>query len=76
MGRQIQIAATQSDETDFLSFLRKSGEIAIIGMFTHTGDELWVDKFDAQLRGNWSYYIWNKKFPWEPEYVNPYANLA
>ena len=68
MGRQIQIAATQPDEKTFLSFLRRSGEIAIISTFSRIRDTLWFDKFAPQLSGNWSYHIWNKEFPWKPEY--------
>jgi hypothetical protein len=68
MGRQIQVVATAADESAFLAFLRESAEIAIIDTFTRTRDALWVDEFNPELIGHWIYKIWNKAYPWQPEY--------
>ena len=68
MGRQIQIAATLQDEHDFLGFVRKTADVAILGMFEQSKDDIWVGTFHPDLMGHSSYSIWNQAFPWTPEY--------
>jgi len=66
MGRQIGIIATQKDVDEFLSFLRGTTEIAIFRGFAPSIEELWTDR--PLLPSDWMFYIWNKRFAWNPEY--------
>ena len=68
MGRQIQIAATLQDEHDFLGFVRKTADVAVFGVFTQSKEDLWVGTFHPDLVDHSSYSIWNRGFPWTPEY--------
>jgi len=69
MGRRIQLAATEADERSLLSFLRETGEIAVIESFAATPEELWKEAFEPLGPGRWTYYLWNRAFPWQPEYI-------
>ncbi len=66
MGRQVAIVATQGDIEEFLSFLRETTEIAIFKAFAESIKELWIDR--PLLPEDWTFYIWNKRFAWNPEY--------
>lgn len=68
MGRQIQVALTYEDEQLFLSFLKEASEIVLLESFAPTKEGLWKELFEQQVQGHWTYRIWNKEFPWEPEY--------
>lgn len=68
VGKQLQVAMNLADEQAFLSFLRCSTDIAIFESFAPTLSDLWVETFAPGLSGHWFYGIWNKNFPWNPEY--------
>ncbi len=68
MGRQILIATAPADEKLFLTFLRQTADIALIERFAKTKRDLWQDNFAEEPNGHWSYNIWNRAFPWKPEY--------
>ncbi len=68
MGRQILTATTPTDEELFLTFLRQTADIVLIESFARTKQDLWQDNFAKELAGHWRYYIWNRAFPWRPEY--------
>jgi hypothetical protein len=68
MGRQVQVALSDDDETDFLTFLRESADIQLLRSSAPTPDQIFVDKFAAREEGHWQYFVWNKGFPWKPEF--------
>ena len=68
MGRQIHIASILNDEKQFLSFIKNTAEIAIFECQAETREKLWVKDFSENLEGHYKYSIWNKSFPWKPEY--------
>lgn len=66
MGRQVGIIASQEDVDEFLSFLREMTEIAIFRQFAESIESLWIHR--PLLPSDWMFYIWNKRFAWNPEY--------
>ena len=68
MGRQIAIVATEDDERDFLAFVRSTAEVAIFESAASSVEALWVDGFAEEKPRHMQYRIWNKAFPWRPEY--------
>ena len=66
MGRQLAIDLTEEEEQEFLSFLCKSANVQIIRTFARTPDALFIDSLDPRGPGNWSFYLWNTDFPWQP----------
>ena len=68
MAKQINIATSPADEAALLSFLRETSEIAVLEGFAPTKDGLWVQAFAGELSNHRHYDIWNKAFPWEPQY--------
>lgn len=75
MGRQISVAWTENDERGFLAFLLQSAEVQIFRSFANTNEELFVKEFGAREDGDWFFYIWNRSFPWKPEYAKTKADL-
>ncbi|SRR6266568_504570 len=63
MGRQVQIFATQEDVDSILAFLRRTTEIAIFRLFAESVEDLWIER-----PSDWTFYVWNQRFPWSPEY--------
>jgi hypothetical protein len=68
MGKQIQVALTNEDKQLFLSFLKETADIVLLESFAKTKEGLWKDTFEKAIAGHGSYHIWNKEFPWIPEY--------
>jgi hypothetical protein len=68
VGRQLSIIATDRDEAALLDFLRQSADIAIFASFAWTTEALWVEHFAEDRKSHGQYYVWNKTFPWQPEY--------
>jgi hypothetical protein len=66
VGRQLGIIAAQEDLEELLSFLRGIAEIAIFRGFAESIEQLWTDQ--PHLPSDWTIYIWNKRFAWNPEY--------
>jgi hypothetical protein len=67
MGKQTAVALTTVDETAFLHFLRSNAEVQLLISSGPTAESLWVESFDS-VEGYATFYIWNKTFPWTPEY--------
>jgi hypothetical protein len=76
MGKQTHIVATLEDEEAFLRFVRETADIALFESFAPTADALWKQSFEAERSGHYKYCIWNRAFPWTPEYgrVGPQAD--
>ena len=76
MGRQIQIAATPVDEKAFLEFLRQEADFILLESHAPTIAQLYKVSFEKVFRDHFQYQIWNRAFPWEPQYgqvqENPY----
>jgi hypothetical protein len=75
MGRQLQLATTQPDEVELLSFIRSLAPIHVFLPFAPSRDELWVDDWETRkipkpkfYLGS-GFYIWPQTFPWSPEYA-------
>jgi hypothetical protein len=68
MGRQIAVNFNDDEEIEFLQFLKENADIQLIKPFAETKEGLFVQTFESRGCGNWSYYIWNTQFSWEPEY--------
>ena len=75
MGRQLQLATTQPDEVELLSFIRSLAPIRVFLPFAPSRDELWVDDWETRkipkpkfYLGS-GFYIWPQTFPWSPEYA-------
>jgi len=75
VGRQIAANLAEEDESEFLHFLRRSADIQLIRSFARTKDALFVDAFEPRGAGNWTYYIWNRAFPWVPTFAQTRADL-
>lgn len=56
------------DEKQLIDFLRSTCEIEIFESFAPTKEDLVVNDFNENFSGHWHYKIWNKNFPWNPEY--------
>jgi hypothetical protein len=68
MGRQIQVAMTDSDEREFVEFLRSTSTIQIIESSAPARDRMMVDQLAPREDGRWQYFIWNTAFAWTPDY--------
>jgi len=66
MGRQLAVDISEAEEQAFLAFLRESADVQIIRTFASAPDALVIDRFDPRGPGNWTFYLWNKEFPWQP----------
>lgn len=66
-GRQIPVVMTESDEKPFLAFLRSSADIQILVTPVSTTEDIYLTEFPRRSDGRKQFFIWNKKFPWEPE---------
>ena len=75
MGRQIAANLAEEDEIEFLRFLRRSADIQLIRSFARTKDSLFVDAFEPRGPWNWTYYVWNRAFPWVPTFAQTRADL-
>lgn len=70
MGRQLHIALSEDDDRDFLNFLKSKGGVSLIKTFATTQDKLWIElEQNIPEERSLTYYIWNKKFSWTPEYA-------
>src|SRR5262245_48346328 len=68
MGRQIQVAMADRDESEFINFLRTTSPIEIFEYFAHGLEMICVNAFSPRDMGHWCYRIWNKAFPWVPHF--------
>src|SRR5262245_29526160 len=68
MGRQIQVAMTEADETEFLGFLRSTATIQIFESSAPAPDLMMVQQFAPAHDGHWQYFIWNTAFAGVPVY--------
>jgi hypothetical protein len=68
MGKQIQVAMLDDDEAEFLAFVREGARIQLLRGFAPTAEQLFVESIGARSEGEWQYYVWNKAFPWEPQF--------
>ena len=68
MGRQTQVAMTDADERDFLAFLRSTADIQLFESSAPSPEQIVVDDFAPREQGHWQYFVWNRAFPWTPEY--------
>ena len=59
---------TDQDEESFISFLLGIANFQLLESFGPTKDAIWVDRFAPRQDGHWQYFIWNRAFPWSPEY--------
>jgi hypothetical protein len=69
MGRQIPIFMNAQDEHDLLAFLRSTAEIVLIESFASSAESLFVDTFAEEFVGHHTYCVWNRAFPWKPEFA-------
>jgi hypothetical protein len=66
MGRQIEVVLSDPEEDEFLQFLRGSADVQLIRSFSPSKEALFVRELEPREEGHWTYYIWNKAFPWQP----------
>ena len=69
MGKQTSVAMTERDEELFLDFLSDGNDIQLFKTFAMNRAELAVPNFGPYGPPNNMFYIWNKAFPFEPEYA-------
>lgn len=69
MGRQLQLAATQSDEVELLRFVRSRAPIRVFQAFAASIDELWIDDWETREIPAAQFHIWPQTFPWSPAYA-------
>ncbi len=69
MGKQTHIVATLEDEEGFFRFVRETADVALFESHAPTIETLWKRSLEAERRGHFQYFIWNKAFPWTPEYA-------
>ncbi len=68
MGRQTQVAMTDADELEFLGFLRSTADIQLFESSAPSPEQMVVAGFAPREQGHWQYFVWNRAFPWTPEY--------
>ena len=68
MGRQLQLAATHTDEEELLRYIHSISPIRVFQSFAHSIDELWIDDWKTQEFPAIGVYIWPQTFSWSPEY--------
>ena len=71
MGRQLQLATTDTDEIELLRFIRSLAPIRVFQGSARSTAALWIDdwetrKIPAAVFGQ--FHIWPQTFPWSPEY--------
>src|SRR2546422_4172129 len=66
MGRQIPLFAAQADVDALIDFLRDTAEVAIFVGFAETAAGLWIET--PRVDEDPFFYVWNKRFPWTPNY--------
>ena len=69
MGRQIAVAMTEKDEISFLSFLQEMTEVQLLLPHAQTEEAFNIETFPPRKTGKKQFFIWNKKFPWQPNYA-------
>ena len=70
MGRQIPIVMTLNDEKLFLTQLKNIADFVLIEYFAETQEKLFVDSFNEELANHHTYFLWDKKLKWEPEFAH------
>lgn len=69
MGRQIQICSTDNDNLAFEQFLRHNFNCVFFQSSAPTVEELMIESFkETSYPFSSQIFIWNKAFPWTPEY--------
>jgi hypothetical protein len=68
-GRQIAVAMSEKDEKTFLAFLRASADIQILLPRAKTSEDLYLNEFTPRSQGQTQFFLWNKKFAWQPDYA-------
>ena len=69
MGRQIQICTTENDNLFFQDFLRSTFDCAFFQSSASSIDQLQINSFkEANSPFGSQIFIWNKEFPWVPEF--------
>jgi hypothetical protein len=68
-GRQIAVAMTETDEKAFMAFLRSAAEIEILTSSAKAREELLLSDLPKRSTGQTQFFLWNQRFPWEPEYA-------
>lgn len=68
MGRQTALVATLEDEQKLLMYLRENFDVIFLESFAPTVEGLWKSAFEPEFRGHHTYSLWNRAFPWTPEY--------
>lgn len=68
MGKQLAFVMGEKDEQAFIDFLKGSAEVVLIESFSKDKNLLFTDNIARELKGHFSYKVWNKKFKWVPAY--------
>ena len=69
MGRQIQICSTDNDNPAFERFLKHNFNCVFFQSSAPTMEELIIESFkETSYPFSSQIFIWNKAFPWTPEY--------
>jgi hypothetical protein len=68
MGRQVEASLSEDEERALLLYMRAGTNVQIIRTFAPTQAGLLVDSFEPRGEGNWSYYLWNRSFDWQPQF--------
>jgi len=70
MGRQIQICSTDTDNLAFEQFLKQNFNCKFFQSSAPTAEELEIASFtETSYPFSFQIFIWNKAFPWTPEYA-------
>jgi hypothetical protein len=75
MGRQLAIELDEQQESDFLAFLKTTGDVQVLRTFARTERDLFADHFGPREDGNWSFLIWNRSFEWQPTFARTREDL-
>ncbi len=68
MGRQLQLATTQTDDLMLLQFIATLAPIRVFQSHTSTQEEIWIPDPQNHDTLPWMLYIWPQSFPWTPIY--------
>lgn len=68
MGRQLQLATTDTDEVELLRFISSLAPIRVFQSSARSIAELWIDEWQTRKIPAALIRIWPQTFPWSPEY--------
>ena len=68
-GRQLAVVMAPADEVAMLAALGGKAVVELFESFAPSREDLVAQSFSVALESHWHYWIWNRAFPWTPEFA-------